>query len=67
MQGLLVNQTTQQRIPLEGNCVLGRSADASIQVPDPSISRRHAMIRQQSDGFYFFDLGSFNGSYLNGT
>ena len=67
MQGLLINQTTQQRIPLEGSCVLGRSADASIQVPDPSISRRHAMIRQQSDGFYFFDLGSFNGSYLNGT
>lgn len=67
MQGLLINETTQQPHPLEGSCVVGRSADCSIQVLDPSISRRHAMIRQQGDGFYYFDLGSFNGSFLNGA
>jgi adenylate cyclase len=67
MQGLLIHETAQRTFNLEENCVLGRSADCSIQVLDPSISRRHAMIRQQSDGFYYFDLGSFNGSYLNGT
>ena len=36
-------------------------------IPDPRASRRHAMIRRQDDGYWFFDLGSFNGSYLNGS
>ncbi len=36
-------------------------------VSDPRISRRHAMIRRQDEGFWFFDLGSFNGSYVNGS
>ena len=33
---------------------------------DPRVSRRHALIRAQEDGYWFFDLGSVNGSYLNG-
>lgn len=37
-----------------------------VVVPDPRVSRRHALIRAQEDGFWFFDLGSVNGSYLNG-
>lgn len=32
---------------------------------DPRASRRHALIRRQPDGFWFFDLGSSNGSYIN--
>lgn len=36
-----------------------------VVVPDPRVSRRHALIRRQEDGFWFFDLGSVNGSYLN--
>ncbi|HRQ90244.1 MAG TPA: adenylate/guanylate cyclase domain-containing protein [Bacteroidia bacterium] len=31
------------------------------------MSPRHAMIRKQDGGYYLFDLGSFNGSYLNGS
>jgi len=67
VQGRLVNESTEESFPLEGIVILGRSADSSIQVMDPSISRRHSMIRQQPDGFWYFDLGSFNGSYLNGS
>jgi len=47
--------------------MLGRSPEANVQIIDPRASRRHAMIRKQEDGFWFFDLGSFNGSYLNGA
>jgi adenylate cyclase len=45
---------------------LGRSRDAVVPVGDPRASRRHALIRRQPDGFWFFDLGSSNGSYING-
>lgn len=32
---------------------------------DRHVSRRHALIRRERDGFWLFDLGSANGSYLN--
>jgi adenylate cyclase len=47
--------------------ILGRSAECQIVVADPRVSRRHAMVRKQDGGYYLFDLGSFNGSYLNGS
>ncbi len=47
--------------------ILGRSLECQIIVSDPRVSRRHAMIRKQEGGFHLFDLGSFNGSYLNGA
>lgn len=47
--------------------MIGRSSECQIVVPDPRVSRRHAMIRVQDGGHYLFDLGSFNGSYLNGS
>ena len=47
--------------------MLGRSPQCNLVIGDPGVSRCHAMIRKQEDGFWFFDLGSFNGSYLNGS
>lgn len=47
--------------------IIGRSSECQIIIADPRVSRRHAMIRKQDGGFYLFDLGSFNGSYLNGS
>ncbi len=52
---------------LGGISILGRGAGCGVTIPELNVSRRHAMIREQSDGFWFFDLGSFNGSYLNGS
>jgi adenylate cyclase len=46
--------------------VIGRSRESAVPVPDPRVSRRHAMIRRQDDGFWYFDLGSVNGSLING-
>jgi hypothetical protein len=46
--------------------VIGRSSDCDIQLPDPNVSRRHAEIRQDGDSFLLLDLGSTNGSELNG-
>jgi len=46
---------------------VGRSARNDLCVEDPFTSRLHAEVRRQGDGFWLSDLGSANGTYLNGS
>jgi hypothetical protein len=46
--------------------VLGRDEAADLVIDDESASRRHAVIEKHADGYYLRDLGSSNGTYLNG-
>ena len=53
--------------PIRGSCFLGRAASNHIVVADDRASRRHAIVQAQSQGEYWLiDLGSANGTYLNG-
>ena len=45
---------------------LGRSDAAEIHVDDPFASSAHARIFQRGDYMYLEDMGSTNGTYLNG-
>ncbi len=45
---------------------LGRDPEVEIIVPDNRVSRLHAVINQQINGFVVTDAGSRNGIYLNG-
>ncbi|MUK00955.1 DUF3662 domain-containing protein [Vibrio cholerae] len=49
-----------------GTIVLGRSSEADILVDDTGVSRRHLEIRTENGRTYAVDLGSTNGSYVNG-
>lgn len=46
--------------------VIGRHPGCDIRVPDETVSRRHARIVVDDDGYAIEDLGSRNGTYLNG-
>jgi FHA domain-containing protein len=46
--------------------VIGRSKDCDIRLSDPNVSRRHAEIRQEGTAYWLIDLGSTNGSVVNG-
>jgi class 3 adenylate cyclase len=65
-RGQLHNDSSGEEFVLDELSTIGRSPSASVPILDPRVSRRHAMIRRQDDGFWFFDLGSFNGSTING-
>jgi hypothetical protein len=46
---------------------IGRSRECDITLSDPNISRQHADIRPRGGSWVLTDLGSTNGSCLNGT
>ncbi|TAD77864.1 MAG: ATP-binding cassette domain-containing protein [Oscillatoriales cyanobacterium] len=49
----------------QGRVLLGRSADASIELDSPLVSRQHATIERSSTGYVLQDL-STNGTFING-
>ena len=46
--------------------VLGRGRSADVTLAEPTISRSHAAIGFDADGFFMQDLGSTNGTTVNG-
>ena len=57
-----------REVPLDHpSVVIGRGADADIRVVDTGVSRRHAEFRLTSGGVQVVDLGSTNGTRVNGS
>ncbi|MFN0093126.1 MAG: FhaA domain-containing protein [Acidimicrobiales bacterium] len=57
-----------ERIGLgEGPVVIGRLPECQVQLSDPNVSRRHVEIRPAGPGFMVVDLGSTNGTKVNGV
>src|SRR5438874_2327362 len=50
----------------EGEYVIGRRSDCQIFVPDMRVSRQHARLWRDGDAWTLEDLGSNNGTYVNG-
>ena len=50
-----------------GTLVVGRALSSDIPVLDPTISRRHAEVIWDGTGVHVKDLGSSNGTFLNGV
>ncbi|MCC8023283.1 MAG: FHA domain-containing protein [Clostridiales bacterium] len=50
----------------QDDMLLGRSADADLHLEDQSVSKRHAHIYRTTRGWAISDLGSSNGTRLNG-
>ena len=56
-----------QRIPIGASgVVIGRSAEADVVIPAQEVSRRHAQIVPDANGWTLLDLGSTNGIRVNG-
>jgi pSer/pThr/pTyr-binding forkhead associated (FHA) protein len=54
-------------LPLEAlELVMGREPGLELQIDSPGVSRRHARLRMQEGGYLLEDLGSSNGTFVNG-
>jgi pSer/pThr/pTyr-binding forkhead associated (FHA) protein len=47
--------------------LVGRAPNADLRLDDPQVSRLHARIEMRDDGVYVEDLGSRNGTAIDGT
>ena len=54
-----------QTLEIEGELVVGREG-ADLILHDPELSRRHAVLREVDRGVEIEDLGSLNGTFVNG-
>ncbi len=64
----LAGPLKDRTIPLSSEVTLGREAANSVAVPDPSVSRRHCVLRRGEDGrFRIEDLTSRVGTLVNGV
>jgi len=62
-EGSLVGQEFEL---IKDQVLLGRDPSADIRVKEDLVSRKHALIFRRGDRFLLEDLGSSNGTYLNG-
>ncbi|MCB9598563.1 MAG: GGDEF domain-containing protein [Sandaracinaceae bacterium] len=51
----------------ESSFVIGRGGRADLVLQDPRVSSRHCRIEDRGDGFALIDLGSTNGTSVNGA
>ena len=58
--------TFGKTFPLFGTLTVGRAPDCGISIPAEEISRQHARLQVMPDGIAVEDLGSANGTFING-
>lgn len=70
MNPLVLHIPGRQPVPLAGatqSWTLGRSSQNDVVIPDASLSRHHARISLREGVAYLEDLGSLNGTSINGA
>lgn len=69
---LVVEQSPHARqgwafvVPLGARMTAGRAGDVDIHLPDTFVSSHHVRVEARSDGLLVDDLGSTNGTFVNG-
>lgn len=54
-------------VPIHGRLTIGRDSSCSLVLDEPEMSRRHAAIEVTTGEIYLRDLGSANGTFVNGV
>jgi pSer/pThr/pTyr-binding forkhead associated (FHA) protein len=54
-------------VPVRTRLTIGRGSECDLVLDEPEMSRKHALIENSGDGIYLRDLGSSNGTFVNGV
>ncbi len=64
---LIDRKDASRRYDLMATTDIGRAQGNNMIIDDSTMSRQHARIRLEEDRFMLFDLGSANGTFVNGA
>jgi ABC transport system ATP-binding/permease protein len=70
MWKLTIEDDEGKRTPLplfRDDYTIGRSEENTVRLTERNISRKHARIKKNGNGWALQDLSSYNGSFINGT
>ena len=62
-----LNFKMQEYYVIDGDISLGRSSKNDVVIKDKFVSKNHLLIREKNQRYYLEDLGSANGTFLNGV
>ncbi len=62
----LGSQPKREYVLTQAQTIIGRTSTSDIEINDPEVSRQHALILRQGNQFLIEDLGSTNGTMVNG-
>lgn len=63
---ILLHPTTNRRFALTARSLIGRSPGCTVPIPKNVVSGEHASLRWTGDAWWVRDLGSRNGSWVDG-
>jgi two-component system, cell cycle response regulator len=63
---VISGQEVGTRRPIDGSLIIGRDPDIDLVLSDALVSSRHALIEDRGDSWTLVDLGSTNGTTVNG-
>jgi EAL domain-containing protein (putative c-di-GMP-specific phosphodiesterase class I) len=67
LSGQLSDDQPVRHVPIDSfPFIVGRQAEASLSIPSPTVSRRHAELEVVNQQLILRDLGSMNGTSVNG-
>jgi predicted component of type VI protein secretion system len=67
MAAYLLSLGAQPDIPIDGALVVvGRNPQCDVRLDSHRVSRRHCCLTAERDGLFVRDLGSANGTWING-
>ena len=64
---MLVKVTGGKQVPVVDQMLIGRHTECTLQLSEGQASRRHAKITVDGEGVWIEDLGSANGTFVNGV
>jgi pSer/pThr/pTyr-binding forkhead associated (FHA) protein len=64
---LMINNTVLKEFIIDQDeIIIGRDADCDIQIDNIAVSREHARITKALENYFVEDMGSKNGTFVNG-
>ncbi len=62
----MIKESDGEKIPVHSHLIIGRTKECNLIIEDPAVSRKHFELIKTENTYKWKDLGSTNGTFING-